>query len=83
MLWYGDMQLATYLRRNRIPIRDFAETIGLTAEGVRLLVTGQRQPRRATMDSIMAATGGKVGHRDWFPTPRHRSAEQTPAPEAA
>jgi transcriptional regulator with XRE-family HTH domain len=60
------MKLDAYLKRERLSTAEFAERIGVTAEAVRLYLTGQRIPRPKTVARIAQETGGAVRFRDFF-----------------
>ena len=59
------MKLEKYLADRRISLKEFAHSIGLSHEGARLIVRGQRFPRRATLERIQEVTGGKVKANDF------------------
>lgn len=54
------MDLKTYLKTNRIKLRDFAADIGETETAVRKWVYGQRQPGLTSALAVERHTGGAV-----------------------
>lgn len=60
------MKLSEYLSEKGIPHREFAEQIGVSAEAVRLYLLGERTPRRAVIQAIVASTDGRVTPNDFF-----------------
>ena len=60
------MQLGQYLKEEGLTVATFARDIGISAEAVRLYVTGQRRPRAAVIDRIRDKTHGKVRAGDFF-----------------
>ena len=63
------MTLAEYLKIENLKPSDFAVTLGLTTEAVRLYLIGRTRPGPRTMRKIMAVTGGKVEPNDFYPAP--------------
>ena len=61
------MRLDAYLSRHNLSVAEFAKPIGLTRQGVHLLVRGKRLPRLETIQKIAAVTSGKVSVQDFYP----------------
>ena len=66
LLFSSTMKLDDYLKRHKKTQAEFAEQVGVTAEAVRLWITGGRSPSSTTMRSIIDATDGKVQPNDFF-----------------
>jgi transcriptional regulator with XRE-family HTH domain len=60
------MKLADYLTDKGIAPSEFAASVGVTPEAIRLYIKGDRRPRAATMQEIHHATGGMVTANDFF-----------------
>lgn len=60
------MKLADFLAEAGLNHREFADRIGVSAEAVRLYLTGERTPRRKVVHAIAAQTGGRVTANDFF-----------------
>jgi predicted transcriptional regulator len=60
------MKLAEYLAEKGLNHREFADRIGVSAEAVRLYLTGDRTPRRGVVQAIAAQTDGRVTANDFF-----------------
>lgn len=61
------MDLPTYFRRAKVSPANLAKDIGVSAEIVRLWITGERRPKIANVEKIEALTGNKVTRRDLRP----------------
>ena len=59
------MKLRTYLARNKVSIRQFADMIGVHYETARRYVHGQIVPSSTTMRRIIEATNGDVQPTDF------------------
>lgn len=60
------MNLADYLTREGIALKQFAGQIGVSAEAVRLYVERKRMPRPGVMAKIVEATNGAVTANDLY-----------------
>ena len=58
------MKLDAWLKRERISVHDFAESIGCTREAVYLWIAGKRLPRYPAMKAIARLTKGAVSPDD-------------------
>lgn len=63
------MQLATWLRLNKIPVQAFAASIGVTRQAAHRYASGRRIPANSVITRIAAATNGQVLANDFH----HRS----------
>jgi transcriptional regulator with XRE-family HTH domain len=57
-------KLKTYLKERRIPYRDFAEEVGLSAASVSDIVNGHQMPSLLVAWNIELATNRKVKMQD-------------------
>jgi transcriptional regulator with XRE-family HTH domain len=64
------MRLDVYLSLHDLSVAEFAKSVGMTRQGVHLLVRGKRRPRLETLQKIAAVTSGKVGVQDFYPDNR-------------
>ena len=60
------MDLRGYLNQHNLSLGDFAKTIEVSTEAVRLYVAGKRIPRAEIMRRIEAETGGHVQPNDFY-----------------
>jgi transcriptional regulator with XRE-family HTH domain len=60
------MTLAEYFKKHGVTVQQFADQIGISYEGVRLLLQHRRMPRQETMAKIADATKGKVSIADFY-----------------
>lgn len=61
------MKLSDYLSQSGLSMQAFADEIGLSYEGVRLIVKGQRMPAPKTVFRIEKVTDGAVSRSDLRP----------------
>ena len=54
------MKLREYLKAEKITLTAFAEQVGVTPVALYRYMAGVRQPRRETVDKIVAASNGSV-----------------------
>lgn len=64
------MNLRSYLTRNKLEIKEFAEKYNLPLQNVHYWVKGTFRPNRFYRDIIEKATGGDVKKEDWKPKKR-------------
>lgn len=62
------MNLRTYIGRDRAKLLKLAEDIGVSPTSLYRYMSGDRMPRRAVMQAIVAATDGKVKPADFYAT---------------
>jgi hypothetical protein len=72
------MKLSVYLTDRQITPADFAERLGVTAEGVRLWTTGKRRPSALMMQKIVDETGGHVQPNDFYDLRQCRETREAP-----
>jgi len=60
------MKLATYLSKHELSAREFSERLGVSAEAVRLYLSGARHPSPKVMRTIHEATNGDVMPNDFM-----------------
>ena len=59
------MKLNDWLTKSKQTRRQFAASLGVTPEAVRLWIAGERFPTRSNLASIAALTKGKVKANDF------------------
>ncbi|RSV11644.1 hypothetical protein CA235_18410 [Sphingomonas sp. ABOLF] len=60
------MVLESWLEREGVDVRVFAQRIGRSPEAVRRYITGDRIPDKGTMPLIVEQTRGEVTPNDFF-----------------
>lgn len=60
------MKLDRYLFETKTKPAEFARTLGVSREAVRLYIKGDRLPRRDIMERIVRETDGEVTANDFY-----------------
>jgi 3,4-dihydroxy 2-butanone 4-phosphate synthase/GTP cyclohydrolase II len=60
------MRLGEFLSQKRLPISDFAVSLGVTSKAVQHWISGQRMPRREVLERIRSVTDGAVTPNDFL-----------------
>lgn len=55
-----------YIDKSAISVTEFAKQIGVSRQAVYDYMSGEKMPKRATMQNIEAVTRGKVKPQDFY-----------------
>ncbi len=59
------MKLKTWIKKNKLQFKEFAEKLEVSRQSVSLWISGRMTPMKIHQKKIKEFTGGQVSEEDW------------------